>query len=77
MILQVECQAGNNGEPEPVAFLLGGRRLRVLHVIDRWLSEECSYFKVRTDDESTFILRHLHALQEWELTLYQSPQSPT
>ena len=73
MILQVESRPGLYGETEPVAFHLGGRRLRVLHIVDRWLSEDCSYFKVEAEDASSCILRRRHALGEWELTLYQSP----
>ncbi|HYC42388.1 MAG TPA: hypothetical protein VEB70_05325 [Noviherbaspirillum sp.] len=72
MILQVESRPGMHGGREPVAFHLGGRRVGVLQVIDRWLSEDCSYFKVEADDSSTCILRHFHAKHEWELTLYQS-----
>ena len=77
MILHVESRLGPYGDIEPVAFSLGGQRLGVLHIVDRWLSADCSYFKVEAEDTSICILRLIHAQQEWELTLYQAPQTRT
>ncbi|WP_420476278.1 hypothetical protein [Noviherbaspirillum sp. ST9] len=73
MILDVETLPGPHGDREPVAFLLGARRVVVVNILDRWLSADCSYFKVEADESSIFILRHFHATREWELTLYQAP----
>jgi hypothetical protein len=75
MILHVECLPGLYGEMEPLAFHLGEQRIEVLHIADRWLSEDSSYFKINAADASTYILRHVHARQEWELTLYQAPDT--
>lgn len=77
MILHVECDRGAHGSPEPIAFHLGGLRLEVLRIVDRWPSNEYSYFKVEAADASICILRHWHARQEWELTLYQAPGGAT
>lgn len=75
MILHVESRLGHDGDIEPVAFRLGVRRLGVLRIVDRWLSTDSDYFKIEVDDASTCILKHIHAQQEWELTLYQSPRT--
>lgn len=75
MILQVECQPSPYGEMEPLAFHLGERRIEVPQIADRWLSDDSSYFKIDAADASTYILRHLHARQEWELTLYRAPDA--
>lgn len=67
MPIQVECYAGYRGEEEPRAFTLGERRFAVLEILDRWLDPRHRYFKVRTDDERRFILRHDCASGKWEL----------
>jgi hypothetical protein len=76
MILHVESHPAPLGDREPVAFHLGARRVGVVQILDRWLSEDCSYFKVEADDSSICILRHFHARHEWELSLYQAPHTP-
>jgi hypothetical protein len=67
MKVHVECYAGYRGEEEPRAFTLGERRFTVLEVLDRWLSPEFRYFKVKADDGRTLILRHDAATGEWDL----------
>ena len=46
----VECYAGYRGEETPRALFFGARRLEVVEIIDRWLSPEHLYFKLRTVD---------------------------
>lgn len=58
---------------EPIAFWLGGNRLLVLEIVDRWPAQDCSYFKVTASDQASYILRHDAAPGTWELTLYKSP----
>ena len=72
MLLDVECRPGPYGDPEPHAFHLGGTRIEVLDILDRWPSATCSYYKIRAKDASICILRHIPLRHEWELTLYQS-----
>jgi len=73
MILQVEGGVGPHGDVEPRAFVLGGRRIDIDRIIDRWLSSSYGYFKVATSDEARFILRHDTASVSCELTLFQAP----
>lgn len=73
MHLQVEARTDLHGEREPVAFRLGSRHVKVMQIADRWISEDCSYFKVLTGDASTYILRYIPASLAWELTMYQAP----
>jgi len=58
MEIRVECYAGYRNEEEPRAFWLGERRLEVAELVDRWLSPEQRYFKVRASDGDFYILRH-------------------
>lgn len=76
MILNVESRAGLHGDPEPIAFMLGGSRLDVLDIADRWYGEDYSYFKIAASDGATYILRYTAPAQQWELTLFQAPGNP-
>jgi len=70
--LKVECYAGYRGEETPRRFWLGGRAVTVDEVIDRWLSPQHRYFKLRGDDQGIYILRHDVASDVWELTVFDS-----
>lgn len=72
MLLHVESHAGLHGEPEPLFFLLGGSRIDVLHIDDRWFGEDTCYFRVAASDGCQYILRYSSSDPHWELTLYQS-----
>jgi hypothetical protein len=75
MQLEVETRPGPYGDPEPVAFLLGPHRLKVLEIIDRWIAHDHSYFKFGASDANIYILRFDDASDTWELTLFQSPRA--
>lgn len=72
MNLQVDSRAGLHGEPEPLAFLLGGARIDVLQVLDRWYGEDYCYFKIAASDGALYILRYSSPDRQWELTLFQA-----
>ena len=73
MLLNVETMAGHAGAREPVFFWLGGNRLEVLEIVDRWPAMDYTYFKVTANDQASYILRHGAEPDTWELTLYKSP----
>lgn len=73
MLLQVESRPGLHGDVEPVAFLLGSKRIEVLQILDRWIGSDHSYFKVDASDGGLYILRLSGG--QWELTLFQAPQN--
>ncbi len=70
MIIRVECHAGYRGEETPRRFFIGGRRVEVADVIDRWLTPDHRYFKVGGDDGAVYILRHDTGTACWELTMF-------
>lgn len=72
MLLQVESRPGPYGDPEPVSFLLGGHRVEVVQVTDRWIASDHSYFKLDASDGGHYILRFNGPDQTWELTLFQA-----
>lgn len=70
LAVRVECYAGHRGEETPRRFHLGTRAVEIIDVLDRWLSPDHRYFKVRGDDGANYILRHDVATDRWELTLF-------
>lgn len=70
--IRVECYAGYRGEQEPQRFWLGEHPVAVVEILDRWLSPEHRYFKIRGDDAGTYILRHDTHADRWELTLFEN-----
>ena len=72
MMLHVESRPVAHGDMEPLAFLLGGRRLEVLQILDRWIASDHSYYKVEANDRATYILRFTPSKRQWELTLFSA-----
>lgn len=75
-VLQVECYAGYRGEETPRHLILGNRRTGVTEVLDRWLSPDHRYFKVRGDDGGIYIIRHDVASGRWDMHLFDSGRHP-
>ncbi len=72
MQINVECYAGYRGEETPRQLLMTTYKVQVKEVLDRWLSPEHRYFKLRGDDDATYIVRHDTATWQWELVFYQA-----
>ena len=70
--IRVECYSGYRAEETPRRFFIGDRPLEVVDVIDRWLSPDHRYFKLRAEDGGVYILRQDVAKDYWELWLYDS-----
>lgn len=75
--VNVECYSGYRGEESPRRVIIGERTLDVVEIIDRWLSPDSRYFKVRCDDGSIYIFRHNVVNDRWELTLFNSGTHPS
>jgi hypothetical protein len=76
MKILVECYSGYRGEETPRSLLIGGSRIPVREVIDRWLAQDHRYFKVAVEDGSIYIIRHDTASWEWEVTFYRDITTP-
>lgn len=50
---------------------LGSTDFEVADILDRWLAPDHRYFKVRTADEDTYILRQDVESGDWELVFYK------
>ena len=67
MKICVHSNRGMRGEETPCTFYLGGRRLPVLAVIERWQDSMHHYYEVMVDDGRRFVLRFEPGLRSWEL----------
>ncbi len=77
MRIQVECYSGFKADERPMSFHLGERKLDVEEILDRWYGQEHDYFKLRADDGNTYILRHVRLEDQWEITMFSRPDTPS
>ncbi|MCP3954194.1 MAG: hypothetical protein GY697_18555 [Desulfobacterales bacterium] len=73
--ITVTCYAGYRGEQEPRAIVMGGNRVAVKSIRDRWLSPYHRYFKILDGDGCQYIIRHDENTQIWELVYYCHPDA--
>jgi hypothetical protein len=52
-------------------------KIEIRKIVDRWLSPDHRYFKIRGSDDATYIIRHETANWQWELVFYQSGEEIT
>jgi len=69
MKIRVTCYEGYRGRETPRAFLVGGRRIDVATILDRWRGEDHDYVKLQGSDGNRYILRYSAEEDEWELVL--------
>lgn len=67
MEIKVDCYSGYRGEETPRCIWFSQRRIHILQILDRWLSPDHRYFKVRGDDDGIYIIRHDLIDYRWEL----------
>jgi hypothetical protein len=65
--LGVERYAGYRGEETPRRFTLGGRKVQVVAVVERWREPRWRGFRVRGDDGRENRLRQAVGSGRWEL----------
>ena len=73
MKICVHSNRGPRGEETPCAFYLGGRRLPVLVVLERWNDATHSYYEVMVDDGRRFVLSLQPGTHSWELAAVFGP----
>jgi hypothetical protein len=68
MKICVQASAGDHGEVVPRCMHLGGRRVPVVAILDRWDETEHRYYQVKDIDGRRFVLRYEPQSRMWELT---------
>ncbi|MFZ0241329.1 MAG: hypothetical protein WAL90_06740 [Desulfobacterales bacterium] len=74
--IDVDCYAGYRGEEAPRRIRFKAHAVAVQAVLDRWLSPDHRYFKIKGDDGDLYIIRHDPRQGLWELTFYRAADSP-
>ncbi len=75
MKISVECYSGYRGEEIPRVVWIGSRKIEVIDILDRWLSPDHRYFKIRGNDQSVYIIRNDSITLEWDLIYYMQENS--
>lgn len=68
MKISVLSSPGTRGEVVPRCMHLGGRRVPVVAILDRWQETAHRYYQVRDLDGRRFVLRYEPESGSWELT---------
>jgi hypothetical protein len=68
----VECYSGYRADERPLRFALGGTRLEITSVDDRWYSPDASYFRVMASDGNLYVLRHDFEHDCWSIDAFRA-----
>ncbi len=68
----VECERDPKRGEIPVRFGWPDRMRQVAELIDRWEGDEDSYFRVLTEDGSTYILRQNRISGAWQIHFFRN-----
>ena len=74
MRICVHSNRGVRGEETPCAFYLGGRRLCVVAITQRWQDATHHFYEVTVDDGRRFVLSFEPGLRSWELAAVFAPE---
>lgn len=74
MPIEVECHSGYKADEYPKCFYLSDEKYEIVEIIDRWYQGDknpewplADYFKVVTDNNKTFIIKHELTSNTWTL----------
>jgi hypothetical protein len=71
MIVEVQTYSGYKADERPLRFRLGDRWLAVEEVVDRWYDPDATYFRVRAEDGSFYVLKHSEPHEIWTLEAFR------
>ena len=74
MNICVHTAPARRGEDEPHVFYVGGHRLIVAGVRERWVEHPHRYYEVTSDDGRRFLLRYDTGQCTWELAGVYAPR---
>ncbi|HWO41840.1 MAG TPA: hypothetical protein VNO43_08570 [Candidatus Eisenbacteria bacterium] len=65
--IEVDCYAGYRADETPRRFSVGPRLVAIVSIIDRGVTPDYRYFKVRGDDGSVYRLVQSLDTRKWKL----------
>ncbi|MFW5775501.1 MAG: hypothetical protein ACOCW2_04350 [Chitinivibrionales bacterium] len=67
MEIKVQTYSGYKADQYPTSFWIGGRKIDVIDIEDRWYDPSYNYFRVFADDARRYILRMHTRQKRWEV----------
>ena len=67
MNICVHTTPGRRGATDPQVFFVGGHRLIVASIVDRWTQHPHRFFEIVCHDGRRFLLQHDTERRTWEL----------
>lgn len=78
--VKVECHSGHKADEYPTCFYLNDKRFDIRQIVDRWYQSDqhpdfpaADYFKVLTNQNQQFLLKHEWKLGRWLLIVPDEP----
>jgi hypothetical protein len=68
----VECENDPKRGQVPIRFGWEGRMRDVTELVDCWEGDHDVYFRIRADDDATYILHLMRNLGRWEIHFFRS-----
>jgi len=70
-MLKVKCYSGYKANERPKSFTINDREFLIKEILDQWYTPGCLYFKVRDDNNHTYILKYNQAQDLWALEFFE------
>jgi hypothetical protein len=71
MIVEVQCYSGRKADERPIRFRIGDCDHMIVEIVERWYGPDDSFYKVRTDNGKTYLLRHHTTDGTWSIESVQ------
>ncbi|MFQ5866568.1 MAG: hypothetical protein ACE5IT_01065 [bacterium] len=70
-MLKVKCYSGYRINERPISFTINNREFLIKEILDQWYSPGCLYFKVRDENNQTYILKYDQNQDLWKLEFFR------
>jgi hypothetical protein len=70
-MLKVKRYSGYKANERPKSFTINNREFLIKEIVNQWYSPGCLYFKVRDDNNHTYILKYDQVQDLWALEFFE------
>ena len=70
-MLKVKCFSDYRINQRPISFTINKREFLIKEILDQWYGPGYLYFKVKDDNNHTYILKYDEAQDLWELEFFR------
>jgi len=70
-MLKVKCYSGYKANERPKSFTINNREFLIKEILNQWYTPGCLYFKVRDDNNHTYILKYDQVQDLWALEFFE------